>query len=107
MDALLDKAIETGDEDSGTKAKALALRAKLEEQPEKKLADLDEAVGLAPDDAAIIRDRGLALADMGKSERALSDLSRAIELEPDNAPTYETKAIVLQAEEVRRSPGGA
>jgi tetratricopeptide (TPR) repeat protein len=93
--ALLDKAIQSGGEDSDTKVKALVLRAKIEDQPDKKLADFDEAVRLAPDDAAVVRDRGLTLADMDKPERALNDLNRAIELEPNNVPTYEAKAIVL------------
>jgi tetratricopeptide (TPR) repeat protein len=93
--AMLDKAVDSGGEDAETKAKALVLRAKLEEQPKKRLADFDEAVRLAPDNAAIVRDRGLALADMDKPERALTDLNRAIELEPNNGPTYEAKAIVL------------
>ncbi|MFZ1932507.1 MAG: tetratricopeptide repeat protein [Thermoguttaceae bacterium] len=93
--ALLDKAIQSGGEDSETKVKALVLRAKIEDQAGKKLADFDEAVRLAPDDAAVVRDRGLALADMDKPERALNDLNRAIELEPGNVPTYEAKAIVL------------
>ncbi len=93
--AILDKAVDSGSEDAETKAKALVLRAKLEDQAEKKLADFDEAVRLAPDDAATIRDRGLALADMDKPEKALNDLTRAIELEPNNVPTYEAKAIVL------------
>ena len=93
--AMLDKAVESGGEDSDTKVKALLLRAKLQENPEKKLADFDEAVRLAPDDAGPVRDRGLALADMNKPERALGDLNRAIELEPGNVPTYEAKAIVL------------
>jgi tetratricopeptide (TPR) repeat protein len=93
--AMLNKAIDSGGEDTDTKAKALVLRAKLEEQPEKKLADLDEAVRLQPDEVSTIRDRGLVLANMDKSERALSDLNRAIELEPNYIPTYEAKAIVL------------
>jgi tetratricopeptide (TPR) repeat protein len=93
--ATLGKAIDSAGEDSESKVKALVLRAKLEEEPKKKLADFDEAVRLAPDNASVVRDRGLALADMDKPEKALSDLNRAIELEPNSVPTYEAKAIVL------------
>ena len=93
--ASLDKAIELSVNDPPTRAKALVLRASLQEQPDKKRADLDEAVRLMPDDAATVRARGLALADMGKPELALADLNKAIELDPRNEPTYEAKAIVL------------
>jgi len=93
--AMLDKAIELGDEDTVTKAKALMLRAKLQQQPEKKLADFDEAVRLMPDDAGMVRARGLALANMDKPERAIADLNKAIELDPANGPIYEDKAMVL------------
>ena len=40
--------IESGNQGPEVRAKALALRAGIQEQPEKKLADLDEAVRLAP-----------------------------------------------------------
>jgi len=93
--AMLDKAIELGADDPATKAKALLLRANLQEQPEKKLADFDEAVRLMPGDAATVRARGLALADMDKPERAIADLNKAIELDPTNGSTHEAKSIVL------------
>lgn len=91
----LDKAIENGGDDTETKVKALVLRAKLTEDRKKRLADLDEAVRLAPDSAAVVRQRGLLLATMNKLDRALADLNRAIELEPNGISTYEEKAIVL------------
>lgn len=92
---MLDKAIDYGSDDPPTKAKALVLRASLQEMPDKKRADFDEAVQLMPDDAAAVRARGLALADMDKPELALADLNKAIELDPTNGPTHEAKAIVL------------
>ena len=91
----LDKAIEFGDEDSTSKSKALALRAALQEQEDKKLADFDEAVRLTPDDVTLLRARGLTLADLDRNEAALADFNKAIELEPTHAPTLEAKAIVL------------
>jgi tetratricopeptide (TPR) repeat protein len=93
--ALLDKAVELGGDDPAAKATALVLRSSLQEQPDKKRADLDEAVQLTPDDAATVRARGLALADMDKLDLALADLSRAAELDPENESIYEEKAIVL------------
>jgi tetratricopeptide (TPR) repeat protein len=91
----VDKAIELGIEDPAERSKAFALRARLQEKPEAKLADFDEAVRLMPDDASTVRERGLALADMEKYEQALVDLDKAITLAPEDGPSYEAKAIVL------------
>lgn len=91
----LDKAIELSADEPAVRAKALLLRANLQEASEKKLADFDEAVRLLPGDANIVRARGLALADLEKLEPALIDLNKALELDPDDGPTYEAKAIVL------------
>lgn len=93
--ANLDKAIENGDEDPETKVKALVLRAALQEQPKKRLADLDEAVRLAPDNVALLRERGLTLFNMDKPERALADFSRAVKLEPNDSPLHQVMAVVL------------
>jgi tetratricopeptide (TPR) repeat protein len=89
------KALELGLEDPSAHAKALLLRAGLQDTPEKKLADLNEAVKVAPGDAAAIRARGALFADLNKLEPALADLNKALELEPDDSHTYEAKALVL------------
>jgi tetratricopeptide (TPR) repeat protein len=91
----LDQAIRLATDDPETKAKARTFRATIEEKPEKKLADLDEAVRLAPGNAAAVRTRGMVRADFGKADEALADLDKASELDPKNAGTYEAKAIVL------------
>ena len=91
----IDKAIEVVDDDPIVRAKSLVLRATLEQDPDKKLADLHEAVGLTPGDVATIRTRGTLLAEMGKLEEALADFDKAIEMEPEDSPTYEEKAMVL------------
>jgi len=91
----IDKVIELGGDDATARAKALVMRASLQEKPEKKLADMDEAIRLTPGDAAMVRARGLLLADMDKLEPALVDLNKAIALAPEDGPTYEAKAIVL------------
>jgi tetratricopeptide (TPR) repeat protein len=91
----LDKAIELGVDDPAEKSKALILRGSLQDNNEAKIADYDEAVRLMPDDAATIRARGLALADLEKYDQALVDLDKAITLAPEDGPTYEAKALVL------------
>lgn len=91
----LDKIISLDAADQTAKANAFLLRSSMQEEPDKTLADLNESVRLAPNNAAAVRARGLAMADMNKLELALADLDKAILLEPDNEPTYEAKAIVL------------
>jgi len=91
----VDKAIEINDDDPLMRAKVFVLRASMQETPEKKLADLDEAIRLAPGNTVTLRVRGLLLADLGKLDASLEDFEKAIELDPDDATTYEAKAIVL------------
>jgi len=76
-------------------AQALMLRATIEKNPEKRLADMDEAVRTLPDDAAVRRARGLLRADLGKVEESLADMDEAIKLAPKDLANYEAKAIVL------------
>jgi tetratricopeptide (TPR) repeat protein len=91
----LDKAIALGIDDPSVRAKALVLRAGLQDDKEKKLADFTAAIQLTPNDAGTIRARGFALSEMGRLGPALADFSRAIELEPDDAATLEAKAMLL------------
>jgi len=91
----VDKAVEYAADDPQVRAKALMLRAEMEKYLEKRLPDLNEAVGLMPKDADIIRARALVLADLEKYDEALADLNKAIELDSDNSTTYEVKSLVL------------
>jgi len=84
-----------GDEKPALKAQVLMLLAAVEEDDAKKLADLNEAVRLAPDDATVWRARGLHYAAVNEHEKALADLDKALELDPDHAVTYGVKAAVL------------
>ncbi len=93
--AAVKKALEFDFDDPPLRAKLLSFQAVLEEDPERKAAALDEALRLAPDEAAALRMRGLLRADLDRDEEALADLNRAIELEPGHVPTYEAKAALL------------
>lgn len=93
--AALKKALQFDFDDPPLRAKLLSLQAVLEEDPERKQATLDEAIRLAPGEAAALRMRGLLHADQGRDAEALADLDRAIELEPEHLPTYEAKAALL------------
>ncbi len=96
---VLDQAIAVEQGDPQTRAKARITRAGLEDDNEKRLDDLNEAVRLAPGDPVAVRARGLVHADMGKYDLALADFDTAIKLEPEHAPTYEAKAMVLTKQE--------
>jgi tetratricopeptide (TPR) repeat protein len=89
------QAVEFAADDPQLRSKALVLRAEMEKDPEKRLPDLNQAVQLAPNDANIVRARGIVLAGLEKFDEALSDLNKAIELESENAATYEIKSLVL------------
>ena len=93
--AALKKALAFDFDDPSLRAKLLSLQAALEEDPAKKQAGLDEAIRLAPNEAAALRMRGLLHADQNRDAEALADFNRAIELEPDHLPTYEAKAGLL------------
>ncbi len=93
--AAVRKALEFDFDDPPLRAKLLSLQAALEEDPEKRRAALDEAIRLAPDEAAALRMRALVHADQERDAEALADFERAIELEPDHMPTYEAKAALL------------
>jgi tetratricopeptide (TPR) repeat protein len=83
--------------------KALLLRSGMHKDAAKQMADLDEAVRIAPHDAGAVRARGLAHAQRDKPEAALADFQTALELEPDHAPTQEAKAMVLAVLKRHRS----
>jgi tetratricopeptide (TPR) repeat protein len=93
-DEALDQAIKTGD-DPDIKAKALLFRATVVKDPDKKIADLDEAVKLSPGNADIVRIRGLLKAEAGKLEEAIPDINKAIELEPKNTSNFQYKSLIL------------
>ncbi|MGA2797840.1 MAG: tetratricopeptide repeat protein [Thermoguttaceae bacterium] len=91
------QAVELTADDPQLRSKAFVLRAEMEKDPEKRLPDLNEAVRLAPNDANVIRARGIVLAGLEKYDEALSDLNKAIELDSENPGTYELKSLVLTA----------
>jgi tetratricopeptide (TPR) repeat protein len=100
----LDEAVRLSPEEPRLQAQALILRASLAEEPEKKLADLSEAIRVAPVNvtpgepdllAAAIRGRAGLYVDQGDYEKALPDLDRAVDRDPNHAPTQVARAMVL------------
>ncbi|MEN6451650.1 MAG: tetratricopeptide repeat protein [Thermoguttaceae bacterium] len=93
----LDKAIALGIEDPAERATALMQRGSLQEQPEKKLADFNEAIKLFPNAVGALRARRDLLIRMGKLDAAVADLDRLIKLKPDDANAYEEMAQLLDS----------
>jgi tetratricopeptide (TPR) repeat protein len=91
----LELAIRCAKEDPLLQAQALMLRAGLQKDPDKKLADLNEAVRVAPGDVAFLRARASVYSQAEKFPEALADLDSALKFEPKHAPTLEAKAMVL------------
>ncbi len=62
------------------------------------LADLNEAIRLAPQTAESYRDRGLVYLLDGQYAQALSDLAQAIELNPEDAKASAYQGIIYAAQ---------
>ena len=91
----IDQAIKLCGDDRPLHAEALVLRAGMHKDPAQRLADLDEAIRLMPNDPAAFRARAAVRADADKLDAALEDLDKAIALEPKHAITYQAKAVLL------------
>lgn len=93
--AALEKAIDHAGDDLVLKAKALTLRSELNDDAEKKLADLNEALKLVPDHVPALRARGLYFMSQDEHKKALADFQEALRLEPEHAKTHEVLAVDL------------
>jgi tetratricopeptide (TPR) repeat protein len=80
-------------------SEALVLRSSLQESPQEGLADLNDAVKLAPKNAKTLRTRGAMKLSLKDAAGAVEDFNAALKLEPDDAATYEAKGLTLATEE--------
>ncbi len=76
-------------------AEALMMRASMQESPEQGLADLNDAVKLAPNDPKPLRTRGAIKLSLKDPDGAVADFDAALKLAPDDASTHEAKALTL------------
>ncbi len=93
----LNEAVRLSADDPAAKSKALMIRANLRPDPDARQADLDEAVKLTPEDAEVLRFRGMNYLTQNNVELAISDFDAAIKLDPDDAETYEARGMAQAA----------
>jgi tetratricopeptide (TPR) repeat protein len=91
----LNKAVELSKDEHRQLARALVLRAQFQREEDKREQDFNQAVELAPQNAEIIRTRGLYWLARGKPDDALADLDKALELEPESAEAHEARGVAL------------
>jgi tetratricopeptide (TPR) repeat protein len=100
-----DKAIELIKDEPSLQAAALVVRAKLQTDPEKELADFDAAVKLVPTDSEALWGRALLLVDKKKYEPALADLDALAKEIPKNLDGEENLAARAQAIKIHEARG--
>jgi tetratricopeptide (TPR) repeat protein len=78
--------------------------ARREEEPEEALADLDEAIRLAPGYAQAFNHRGFIRHSQGDLAGALADVEEAIRLEPEYAIAFNNRGFIRRSQ---GDPAGA
>ncbi len=91
----LDLSIKVNKQEPLLKAQALMIRAALQKDLGKKLADLNEAVRAAPGDPSPLRARGMLYVQQQKPNEALADFDAALAIDPRHVETLEAKAATL------------
>ena len=80
----IEKAIELAVDDRAQLSEALVVRAKLASDDEAKIADLNQAIKIDPDNNEAYQMRGLVLIASGKAEEAVADLTKWLNTQPKN-----------------------
>ena len=93
--AAIAKAVEAFGDDKRKKSEALALRAGLQDDPEKRMADLNEAIEVDPANSDALRLRGALRVQSGNHEDGLADLMKVLELDPEDVGAHRAAAEAL------------
>ncbi|HET6884134.1 MAG TPA: tetratricopeptide repeat protein [Pirellulales bacterium] len=103
----LDEAIQLAKDDDQLKSQALRWRAMTSDNLDARLKDLTEAIELAPGDAKMLRDRGVAYLVGNRADDALADFDAALTVESHDAATHNYRGLALDVlqryEEARQS----
>jgi tetratricopeptide (TPR) repeat protein len=95
---LLNEFLREEDLPPNQRAEALALRARLQSETSKAMADFDEAIALAPEAGNYRLARAVFLRNAGELERALASVEQILEAAPDDPA-----ALVLRGDLQRQS----
>ena len=87
-----DEAVKLAQDDQ-TKAEALVARAAAASSPDQRLADLNEALKLAPKDAEILRARGMFHFERNNAEAAATDFKALVELDAKNPESHQMLGV--------------
>jgi tetratricopeptide (TPR) repeat protein len=91
----IDKALESGLAAPAVQIKALLVRAGLEEEMDKRLADINKALELDPDNVTALLMRAGVYREKGEQDKALADADRALQLGPEVPAAIRTRAMLL------------
>jgi tetratricopeptide (TPR) repeat protein len=89
----IDEAIHLAGDDVEIKAKALGLRADMRNNPEDRLADLSEAITLAPKNKQLLHLRGMLYLRLHKPDKALADFDGATKPGDDSVLVGRAQAL--------------
>ncbi len=78
------QALEVFAEDKEKLASVYVLRSQLQNDPQARLADLDKAIELDPDNTEILQRRAFSLIQSGKMDEAVEDLRTLFKEDPEN-----------------------
>lgn len=80
----IDEAISLYKDDKAKRAEAIVLRAQLQQDPEKQLADLTEAIETDPSNAKAWQARAAYFITRGNLDKAITDFEKLLERDPKN-----------------------
>jgi tetratricopeptide (TPR) repeat protein len=89
------KAIEAFADKPREKSDAILLRAQMQTEPEKRLADINEALEAFADNEDALRLRGAHFVDQGEHEKGLADMLKVLELKPEDVLAHQAAAEAL------------
>ena len=94
----LDVYLQDEEVENAERAEALILRGRVQRDPDRALADFDEAIQLAPDNADYKIARVLLLRAQKKLDEALASLDEIVESDEDNAAAMLLSGQILRAQ---------
>ena len=91
----IEEVLQRAKDEPALRVRALLLRASSRKDAADRLADLGEAIRLAPKDPGPLRTRAMLHLQQERAEEALVDLEAALKLDPEDPVLLEAKAMVL------------